>query len=161
MEKAKFLETIRNERARWDALLAQVDEGQMTVPGIVGAWSVKDLIAHVTWSEREMVGMLRERALVGSDLWNLALDARNVAIYEENRGRTLGEVRAESQAIFEGLIRLLEQLPEADLNDARAFPGMPTDWQPWDVIAGNTYRHYRDHILDVRAWLETHKDHES
>ena len=52
MTKAEFLDRLRSGRAEWDALIAQIDEAQMTEPGVVGDWSVKDIIAHVTWSER-------------------------------------------------------------------------------------------------------------
>jgi hypothetical protein len=30
---------------------------------------------------------------------------------------------------------------------------MPEDWEPWQVIAGNTYEHYQEHIPDIRDWL--------
>lgn len=68
MELAEFLEKIKTERATWELQLARFAPNQMTSPGVVGNWSVKDLVAHITWSEREMVGMLQDRALVGSDL---------------------------------------------------------------------------------------------
>jgi hypothetical protein len=53
---------VRNERARWNELVAQVDDDRMLQPATGGGWSV----AHVIWYEREMVGMLRSRALVGN-----------------------------------------------------------------------------------------------
>ena len=59
----------------------------MTTPGVVGKWSVKDLVAHITWSEREMVGVLAARALAGSDLWSLTNDERNEIVYQQNRDR--------------------------------------------------------------------------
>ena len=87
MNKSEWLDTLQTERAQWEALLVQVGEARMTQPGAAGEWSVKDVIAHVTWFEREMVGVLRARALVGSDLWNLSRDERNAAIHEQNRDR--------------------------------------------------------------------------
>ena len=61
---------------------------------MVGKWSVKDLVAHITWSESEMVGVLAGRALVGSDLWSLTNDERNEIVYQQNRDRPLDEVLA-------------------------------------------------------------------
>ena len=59
---------------------------------------MKDILAHIAWYEREMIGMLRAHAVAGSDLWDVSLDARNAAIYEINAGRPLGEVQAEAWA---------------------------------------------------------------
>ena len=39
------------------------------------------------------------------------------------------------------------------MTDPTGFPNMPPDWQPWLVIAQNTYQHYQDHIKDVERWL--------
>ncbi len=97
MDKATFLETLRVKRAEWDALLAEVGEPRMAQPGPAGEWSLKDSIAHVTWCEREMVGVLRARALVGSHLWNVSQDERNAAVYRQNRDRSLSDVLAEAQ----------------------------------------------------------------
>ncbi len=47
----------------------------------------------------------------------------------------------------------LRTLSDEDLIDPSSFPNMPPDWQPWMIIAQNTYEHYRDHILDVERWL--------
>ena len=82
--KSQLLATMRRERAQWNALLAEVGEAQMTEPGVAGAWSVKDIIAHITWYERESFGILQARALVGSELWELSVDQRNAAIFEAN-----------------------------------------------------------------------------
>ena len=127
----------------------------MTESGVVGEWSVKDVIAHITWHEREMVGVLRARALVGSDLWNLPLDQRNAAIFEQNRHRPLSDVLTEAQQIFPHLVELVQTLDDQDLIDPSRFAQMPADWQPWQVIASNSFEHYRAHIPDLRAWLNT------
>ena len=59
MTKARLLDTMQAERVRWDGLIAQAGEERLTEPGVAGEWSVKDIIAHVTWAERETVGMLQ------------------------------------------------------------------------------------------------------
>jgi hypothetical protein len=151
MNKAELLADIRAEWALWEALLGEIEETQ---PGVAGVWSVKDMVAHITWFEREMVGMLEARALVGSDLWQLPADQRNARIFEENRDRALRDVLAEAQQVHHHLVEKVEALAEDDLVDPHRFPGMPEDWQPWKVIAGNSNEHYRDHSQDVRTWLE-------
>ena len=154
MTVAKFLDSLRSGRAEWDALLAQIGAARMTQPGVEGDWSVKDIIAHVTWYEREMLGVLRERALIGSGLWNLPLDQRNATIFEQNKHRALDDVLEESRQVFPQLLELAAGLSDEELNDPRRFSGMPEEWLPWELVAGNSYTHYPDHIASIRAWLD-------
>src|SRR5262245_35387217 len=154
MEKAAFLADLDAERARWDAALAQVDEARLRQMSTAGEWSIKDLVAHVTWFEREMVNMLRKRALAGSDLWNLPQDERNAAIYAENRDRTPGEVLDEARRVYAELRELLTSVTSEDLADPGRFRDMPPTWIPWRVLAENTYEHYRDHLKQLLAAIE-------
>jgi hypothetical protein len=124
--------------------------------GLPGGWSVKDTVAHVTWSEREMVGVIRQRALVGSPLWALDTDARNAVVYAEHRDRPVTEVLAEERAVWTELLPELESLSDQDLTDRgrfREMDGLPPDVLPWHVFAGSTFRHYDDHAVIIRAWL--------
>ena len=154
MTGAKFLDSLRSGRAEWEALLAQIGADRMTQPGVEGDWSIKDIIAHVTWHEREMVGVLRARALIGSELWNLPTDERNAAIFEQNKDRALDDVLQESRQMFPQLLELAAGLSDEELNDPRRFSEMPEEWTPWELVAGNSYTHYPDHIASIRAWLD-------
>ncbi len=156
MDKATFITTLRADRALWDDLLAELlplGEAALTAPGAAGEWSVKDVISHVAWFEREMVGVMRARALVGSDLWRLPLDERNDVICAENRARPLPDVLVEAGRVYAELLAALETLTDADLADPARFAEMPADWLPWEMIASNSFEHYRDHAPDLRAWL--------
>ncbi|MEI6309396.1 MAG: DinB family protein [bacterium] len=115
---------------------------------------MKDLIAHLSWRQREMVGVLKTHALVGSLRWDWPIERRNEAIFLENRERPLEEIREEARGAFTQLLDLLESLPEEDLFDPGRFPGIPPDWQPWTVIASNAYEHDEAHLRQLQAWLE-------
>lgn len=155
MNKNDFLEALQTERAAWEAQLSRVKPAQMTQPGVVGEWSVKDLVAHVAWSEREMMGVLEGMALVGSDLWSLSNDERNAITYQQDRQRPLDEVLSEEQSIYQRLLELLSALSEQALNDPSYFKDMPADWVPWRVFMGNTYKHYHEHSQDLKSWLDS------
>src|SRR5215468_7094455 len=49
MTGPRLAQILRTERVQWNALLAQVTPEQMEIPGAVGDWSVKQLVAHLTW----------------------------------------------------------------------------------------------------------------
>lgn len=154
MVKSHFLDTLLAERAEWDRVLSQIDDARMTAPGVADEWSVKDVVAHVTWYEREMVGLLTTHVLAGSDLWDRPTDERNRMLFEQNRQRPLDDVLAEARQVFDQLVEAVRPLSDEDLVDPGRFRDMPADWVPWQILAGNTYEHYRDHLPALRAWLE-------
>jgi uncharacterized damage-inducible protein DinB len=156
MNRTEFLEQLGAARAEWEAAVASVPAQRLTEPGLHGGWSVKDTVAHVCWSERQMVGVIRQRALVGSPLWALDQGARNAAVYAENRDRPLADVIAEEPATWSELRAGLESLTDEDLTDRGRFPGMddlPPGVLPWQIFAGSTFWHYAQHANTIRSWL--------
>lgn len=152
VKKDSFIETLRRSRQAWEDALAAISKEERAVPGFAGEWSLKDVVAHIAWYEREMVGILRARRFVGSDLWEQELEARNAEIHALNALRLPADVFAEEGVLYEEMMALLDALDEQALNQAAAFPGMPAEWMPWEVIASNTYEHYDDHLAQAKAW---------
>ncbi len=154
MDKGELIRRVETTRRGWDELLGRVDDHLALEPGAEGELSAKDLVAHVTWYEREVVAMLRTRRMEGSGLWALGPDERNAAIHEQARDVPLEQVRAESARVFEALIEQLRLLPDEAYSDAARFADMPSDWAPWELIAGNTIWHYPDHMGAIKGLLE-------
>jgi mycothiol maleylpyruvate isomerase-like protein len=158
MDKEEFMLKFYAARSEWDAMLGEVGTARMLEPGVTDeGWTVKDVIAHNTWNEREMVTMLGRHSMEtsGAGLWLLSNDERNKVIYEMYRDAPLSQVLAEARQVYDDLVRVLDKTSEDDLNDASHFEGMPADWVPWKIVAGCTFRHYPDHISDVNRWLAT------
>ena len=153
MEKETFVSTLRTSRSELDRAVAQVDEGRLEEPGVSGFMSVKDILAHITWFENEMLSVLDQHTLAGSDWWDLPAGERNEHIFTANRDRPLAEVRAGAHQVYALLLQALEGLDEGDLNDPSRFRNMPPDWIPYQLLAGNTYDHYDHHAADIRRWL--------
>lgn len=153
MDKSQFITTLKETREEWEALLAQIGEARMEQSGATGKWSVKDVIAHVAWCEREMVPVMRSHVVAGSELWDLSDYERNEIVYQRNRDRSLHEVMSNEQQAYTNLFAAAQTLNEEDLNDPRRFKHMPQDWIPWQLFAGNSFGHYRDHLTSLREWL--------
>lgn len=153
MDKTLFIGTLGKAREEWEALLAQVSEEQRLQPGAAGKWSVKDVIAHVTWGEREIAPVMRTHVLAGSELWNLSDDERNEIVYQQNRDRSLHEIMNEEQQAYADLLAAAQTLSDEDLNDSHRYKQMPEEWVPWQLYAGNTFKHYQDHMPSIREWL--------
>jgi len=156
MTGARLAGILRSERAQWNALLAQVGLQRMEIPGVEGDWSVKDLVAHLTWYEQAVVEgaqqVLRTGTFGRRRPAGMSLDQQNAHIAESSRVRPASDVLAEAEAVFGQLLVLIEACPEDLLNDPRRL-GLPDDMVPWMGVANNSYAHYREHELALQAWL--------
>jgi len=153
MKFDEFLRDFQSTDEEWNRLFKQIPLKKMTQPGSSGEWSIKDVLAHLTWYEQEMVDMMRTRALAGSPLWETPLNERNALIHAQIEALPIEEVLHKNQEIHAEAWRLAQQLTEDDLNDPSYFKDMPVGDHPWQYIVSNTYEHYRDHLLDLRRVL--------
>lgn len=159
MTASRLATILRDERTEWNALLAAVGPSRIEIPGVEGNWSVKELVAHLTWYEQAVVegahqvmttGAYTRRAMGAGNI-----DERNARIAAESRSRPVAEVLAEADAIFGQLLQVIAAIPDDILNDARLL-GLPDDVPPWMRVANNSYAHYRQHEESVRVWLALH-----
>ena len=159
MTKIAIINDLRAARAEWDALVAHVGDARMTQAGLAGYWSLKDVIAHLTavdqWNVQALRAHSRGEPPPALDEQLMELDERNRLHYERSRERPLAEVLQESQQVFQELVELLQAEPEEFLIQPQVFANMPAP-----VVVGKSIKeacadHYRRHMPDVRAWLET------
>lgn len=128
----------------WRAFLASLDDlddDALLEPGAVGEWSLKDLLGHIAyWDDlgRENAAL----ALSGNARTFEDYEALNQADHAARRGRTLAEERA---AMHQAHAALVADLEERLHLDAAAID---------EAIAGSTYGHYDEHVVDIRAWRE-------
>jgi hypothetical protein len=157
MNKTKLLDTLREKRAQWDAVLAQVPEAVMTEPGVAGEWSVKDIVAHLNSFERWYADRLHE-ALRGevytpTEFDWIPFDERNDRVFRQNRQRPLADVLAESWQAFARLLEGVQAQSEAFLIEPQLFPGAPEPLTVWKMLRGDVYDHYGEHISSIESWL--------
>lgn len=156
MTAAQLVDILRDERAQWNTLLAQVGANRMEVPGAEGTWSVKDVVAHLTWYERAVVDGAKQIMSTGSFTRggndSAGMDERNARIVTESRARSVDDVLAEADEVFSQLVRVIAACPDDMLNDPNLLD-LPDDIPPWMRVANNSYAHYRQHAESIRAWL--------
>ncbi len=147
---------IQTERTQWNALLAQVGPDRMEIAGVEGTWSVKEIVAHLTWYERAVVDGARQ--VMSSGAFTRpgsgagTVDERNARIAAASRTRPAADVLAEAENVFGQLLQVIAACPDNLLNDAKLL-GLPDDIPPWMRVANNSYAHYREHAQSIQAWL--------
>ena len=156
MNVADAVARIREASSRMERLLSQLSVEQMNVPGAVGVWSVKDVVAHLANWQRYAAALIAAAMrgetpdLVGDD----ETERSNASVVAQYYQRPLAAVIAEWQAAREDLLDQLEQLSDADLNDPNRF-AWSDGHSLLEHIAGSSYAHEIEHIEQLREWIRS------
>jgi hypothetical protein len=136
----------------WAALkesYAGLSESQMTEPGVMGPWSVKDILGHVTTWEEEALKYLpllvEGRTPPRYSTQFGGIDAFNAQMSEQKRGLSLALILAQLDEVHGRLIAYLQTVPQEQLaGDTRFRRRLRLD----------TYGHYRIHADAIREWRQ-------
>ncbi len=128
---------------------AGLDGEQMLIPGVTGAWSVRDLIAHVTWWDEEAITHLPLILGGGTpprySVKYGGIDAFNALMTERKAGLALDAVRHEFAETHARLVAYLLSLPPDYIMTNDRFKRR---------LRLDTYGHYPIHTADILAWRD-------
>jgi hypothetical protein len=146
-ELVRYLERARSELwASFRGLSAE----QMTRPGVVGEWSVKDVLSHVTsWEEQVLPDLARlargDTALLASvDLYATNYDSFNAMIMSLRRGLELDQVLRELDIFRADFMAAVARLPDAVLSDG----------QFGHLLLKITAEHDEEHAGQISEWRQ-------
>lgn len=129
----------------WDDFQASYEglsPAQLVIPDVVGHWSVRDILAHVTTWERESIerlAMVRRGEPVPSyEERYRDVDLFNARMTEAKRGLSLVEVQGQLAATHAELWAALEAFPDKE--------------QAAGLVQADTWTHYPEHAASIRAW---------
>jgi hypothetical protein len=157
--KAELARQIRSAYASLETLLTQLSESQRIQGGVTEEWSVKNLVAHITfWQtflERQIRAVLRNEAVPRLDIDSQTdTDRINRQAVTASDQQTWSEVHTTFQDAVQQMLGTIEGLSEDDLFVPGRFQAL--DRAPlWQCIAGETYEHYATHAEHIRAWVQT------
>jgi hypothetical protein len=155
--KPALLDEIQAEWELLEALLLELDEGQMLDANAQNGWSVKDVMAHITYWERLALDRLyaaRDGRPIQIELvssWDV--DQINAQVYTANKDHPLDDVLAQTQEVHNELISVLEE------SDSTFIEGpLPFDWAEGtpvsQFVAENSCEHYKEHRQALERWIE-------
>jgi hypothetical protein len=119
--KTDLLAAIEKEQGALEALLETLTPEQMVEPGIVGEWSVKDVLAHLI--EWEQMCLSWYRAGLRDEIpdmpapgykWNQTLEL-NEMIYEKHRDRDLENVLDHFAASHKEILGVIHERSNEEL----------------------------------------------
>jgi hypothetical protein len=139
--KVELLDRIRTSHARLEQVLAALSPEQLEMESMVGGWSAKATLGHITWWEQVPLHALRSQPdedLLPSEEWNI--DRANAVLLARNQTRPLGDVLAAFHVSYRDILQELEAVPAERLEEASPYGSSLLE-----LIAGNTYLHYDEH----------------
>jgi hypothetical protein len=151
MNKDQLLQAIEECHEEIETCLDAASDAQLSCcPGPQADWSVKELVAHLTHWEQDMLQRVGNSAL--GILSDDQVDAVNALCYEQNKDRTLDEIRGDFRRSLEQINEIVGALSDDDLS--KSGWSLQDDGAPlWKYIASETYEHYYDdHLSDMQTW---------
>src|SRR6266581_9415889 len=135
----------------WTALkesYAGLSEAQFAEPGVMGGWSIKDILAHVTTWEEEALKYLPLILSGGRPpryIQSGGIDAFNAQMAEQKRDLALSEVLRQLDETHRRLIDYIRSVPEEHFTRETRFRHR---------LRLDTYSHYPQHARAIRGWRE-------
>ena len=167
-----FLARLMRERDKFELLINHIGFARrLTLPGVLGRWSIKDLLAHILVYEQYMADRMyeieqgepyipsRTRNALDAfldqfgypDLGSPLLDKETPLEWAAEKYRTvsLEDVVTQELNAFASIVASLEKMTEAVIGEHNLY----------ERIANNTYRQYRQHAREIRSWLVVNTPH--
>ncbi|MFN2198410.1 MAG: DinB family protein [Anaerolineales bacterium] len=149
MDRQQLLKKLDREWIAFKASYAGLSDAQLTTPGVVADWSVKDILAHVTTWEQEALKYLpvilagektpRYAAMYGG------IDAFNAQMTQQKRGLSLAEVQRQLDETHGRIIDYIHTVPEENFAQENRFRRR---------LRFDTYRHYAEHTHMILDWRQ-------
>lgn len=149
MRKQQVLEKLEKAWADFEMSFEGLSDAHLLQPGVTENWSVKDLIAHVSWWEEEALKHLPHiRQGITPPRYKDAyggLDAFNALMTEQMHELPLAEVKQQHLDSHHRLVAYLQNAPEELFTTETRFRRR---------LRLDTYSHYPEHTRAIREWRQ-------
>lgn len=149
MDRRRLLERLDTAWEAFKASYGGMSDSQLLEPGVTGAWSVRDILAHVTAWEEEALKYLPLILEGGKpprySVTYGGIDAFNARMTEQKSGLSLAEVLAQQDETHKRLIALVQSVPEDQFARETRFRRR---------LRLDTYGHYPQHAEAIRKSRE-------
>jgi hypothetical protein len=157
MNKRELLDELESSRERFLELLDDLADDAFEEPGVIGVWSLKDVLAHLTRWEAELVKLLWQisqgQVPTSAQFSQISVDTMNEKWYREMRSRSLDLVLQDFHSVRNQTMRRVEEFLDKDLMDPNRYrwlEGKPL----WKWVAADSFEHEDEHALQVKTWKE-------
>jgi hypothetical protein len=149
MNKQQFIQKLESAWSAFESSYAGLPDSNLSQPGVVDDWSVKDILAHITTWEQEALKYLPV-ILAGSRPPRYStqyggLDAFNALMTDRKRELPLAEVRRQLAETHTQLVAYIQAAPEDQFEQPTPFRHR---------LRLETTSHYNLHARMILDWRE-------
>jgi len=157
MNRDEILDELDRVREELLVTIEPLPDEALLEPGVMGEWTMADILAHlVAWESEMVTALLRiDQGKTPARLVDAFddVDGYNALRYEENKGRDLDRIFEDLIGVRVQLEEWLSEFSDKELNDPKRYPwskGLPL----WHIIAENSFRHEEEHLPGIRAFAQ-------
>ena len=147
MDKQQLLRRLDKAWLAFKDSYAGLSESDVLEPGVTKAWSVRDIIAHVTtWEEealKHLPAILEGRRPPLYSVTYGGIDAFNALMTTKKASLSLGEVHRQQEEIHRQVIDTVVRTSDAQLASETRYRRR---------LRLDTYGHYPKHSEAIRRW---------
>jgi hypothetical protein len=150
VDTQQVLERLERAWKEFEDSYAGLSREQLLIPNVTGKWSVRDIVAHVTWWEEEALKHLPIVLEGGrpprySDKYG-GIDDFNAIMTVKREHLSLDEVLQQHDEVHERLLTYVREAPEELLVSETRFRRR---------LRLDTFGHYPVHTAAIRKWRDT------
>ena len=156
MEKEELISKLAKSRAEFLEIVNRIPETEYEQTGVIGSWSVKDILVHLTRWEAEIIKLIWQVAKgiqpTTAHFDQFSVDETNERWYQESRNRSLKMVMSDFLGIRNQTIRRVNELSQEELTGPNRFSSL-NDKPLWEWIAGDSIDHEVEHGEEILSWM--------
>jgi hypothetical protein len=156
MKQAELTELLKASHVELLQAIQGLTEAELAQPGAAGDWSAKDILAHVTAWEAEILKALGQSRMgkrpTINDLTDAEVDVQNAQWQKQTLKKPLAKVMEDLNGVRQQIIRQVERMSDADLNDPARHRSWLEGHTLAEFIASESFEHGREHAEQIRAW---------
>ena len=161
--KEHILAALREQFERWEELLANLSEAQVTRARFDHAWSIQDVMTHL-WGWQQISIARMNAAVLNREPefpnwltgfpgnWDENANQTNDWIFKNFHSQSWAEARQNWREGFSRLLNLGEVISERDLLDGDRYVWLKGYSLAFILVA--SYEHHQEHLEKLSAWLQ-------
>jgi hypothetical protein len=147
VDRRQLLKRLDTAWRAFQESYAGLPEARLLEPGVAKAWSVRDILAHVsTWEEealKYLPSILKGEKLPRYSVMYGGIDAFNAQMTAQKANLSLSEVLEQLNDTHSRLVDFIEKTPEDQFRTETRFRRR---------VRLDTYSHYPKHTEAIRKW---------
>lgn len=155
MTKDEITDALEDGRELFLDAIDGLSDEEMQTAGVVGDWSIKDIMIHISAWEAELVKLLWQikqgQKPTTMHFSDRQVDEVNQEWFVAYHARPFERVMDDFAAVRKQTARRLEGYSEEELNNPQGY-GWLNGHPLWEWVAEDSYQHEAEHTAQIRAW---------